>query len=256
MVARTPYYVFVDKDFKEILLQYLNDKRGVMFEAATNENALLFKDITMASTDFIDMLQKVGVDHVTIMGYGQKASVKWGFNIMKVARSVDKKCLCEYDFATHIPPPLMHWARFDVHNMAPFRAMQNEDGKTSNAFNHITLVACTKQSSIKRKFGKSTKINHWPQFPLAQLEQNGFECIPIYGSFTIIPLKGFQNRHEPPHHLDMDNFDTDEEQSVNLDLDFDGTDGRCIINATIKICQTKHDLKMMYFFVLFHHHSL
>ncbi len=49
----------------------MNDKRDVIFEAATNKNALLFKDITMASTDFLDMLQKVGVGHVTIMGYGQ-----------------------------------------------------------------------------------------------------------------------------------------------------------------------------------------
>ncbi len=135
---------------------------------------------------------------------------------------------------------MMHWARFDVHNMAPFRAMQNEDGTTKNAFNHITLVACTKQSSIKKKFGKLTKINHWPQFPLAQLKQNGFESIPIYGSFTIIPLKGFQNHHKPPHHLEEgDNFDMDEEQSVDLDLDFDSTDGRCIINETITVCQNK-----------------
>jgi hypothetical protein len=159
---------------------------------------------------------------------------------MKVARSVDESCITEYDFATHIPPPMMHWAKFDVHNMTPFRAMQNEDGTTKYAFNHITLVACTKQSTIKRKFGKLTKITHWPQFPLAQLEQNGFESIPIYGSFTIIPLKGFQNCHKPPRHLEEgDYFDTDEEQSVNLDLNFDGTSGRYIINKTITVSQNK-----------------
>ena len=225
LVAKTPYHVFVDKKFKEKIVRILGKKRGVDYKPATNENALLYKDITMASTDFIDLLQKSGVSDVTIVGYGQKASIKWGLNLMKVARSEDEKCICEYDFGTHIPPTMIHWPRCDDYNMCPFYPTQ--DG-TKNAFNLTTLIACTNQSLIKRKFGRNSKIDHWPQFPLAQLEQTNFQCIPIYGTFTIIPLKGLQNPNEnnslPP---DCDDLDTDEEGSVNYDLDWDGTDGKC-----------------------------
>ena len=234
MVARTPYYVYIDKSFKEPILQALNHRRGVIFKPATNENALLFKDITMASTDFLDMLHHVGVRHVTIIGYGQRASVKWGLNLMKVARGVDKDCVCEYDFASHIPPPCMHWPRREVHNVAPIRHRENADepGTYSNALNHMTLVACTNRKSIERKFGRNTQIYHWPQFPNAQLEQNCFKCIPIYGSLTIIPLRGLNHRRKPSNPIDCNYFSTDDEGTINVDVDVDvdGADGKYIRN--------------------------
>ena len=194
---------------------------------------------------------------------------------MRRARNVDPKCLCEFDMAVNIPPSRMHWARFEVHNMAPInqrndsqhnhsydsiietrtRAARNcnfpdnywphhscqfyhpsvvidkeinlkfHDGNEISANSVITLVACTNRSIIDEKFGKKTKIDHWPQFPMAQFELTHLQAIPIFGSFNVTPGGLRQPVQSKIQDYDYDDFSTDLEGSVNYDEDYDDNHG-------------------------------
>jgi hypothetical protein len=85
LVTVHPFYIFVNEDFKRNIIQELNKIRGITHKPATNEHVLLFKSITMASPQFVRVLQRVGVKSVTVIGYAQKAPVKWGLKLMKAA---------------------------------------------------------------------------------------------------------------------------------------------------------------------------
>jgi len=174
----------------------------------------------MASPQFVRVLQRVGVKSVTMIGYAQKAPVKWGLQLMKAARNADINCICEYDLAVNIPPEKMHWARFDEHNMVPVKF----DDRGNNALNYVTLVACPKREGIEGIFGQKAKIFHSPLFTLSQLELYGFESKPIYGGFNVYPVRGGR-RYQTPHVQIGDCFDSDDNESINHHLDWDNTDG-------------------------------
>ena len=275
-----PYYIYVAEYYKNNIIEYLRKPyiRGVSHPPATNKSLLLFKSITMNSKDFYEMLETVGIETVTLIGFGSRASVAAGVNVMRRARYADPRCFCEFDMAVNIPPSRMHWARFDVHNRAPM----NEDDESQHSLSResyfemralqyykvpdehwpphilarrnfypplaltdrdfginldhndtistldsvITLVACTNRSNIKLKFGKKTKIDHWPQFPMAQFELTHLQAIPIFGSFTITLPRGIRRNVQPVvQDCDYDDFDTDDEGSVIYDEDYDGTHG-------------------------------
>ena len=65
-----PYYIYVEEDYKEEIIQYLRrpNVRGVTYPPATNNSLLLFKSITMNSKDYCDMLEIVGIQTVTYIG--------------------------------------------------------------------------------------------------------------------------------------------------------------------------------------------
>jgi hypothetical protein len=75
---------------------------------ALNKHALLYKNITMETPQFVKLLRDAGVDTVTIVGYGQKATLTWGRNLMQTARGFDRNCVCEFDMAAEVPPEIMH----------------------------------------------------------------------------------------------------------------------------------------------------
>ena len=220
LVTIYPFYIFVDEDFKHNIIQELNKIRRITHKPATKDNVLLFKSITMASPQFVRVLQRVGVMSVTVIGYGQKGPVNWGLKLMKAARNADIDCICEYDLAINIPPEKMHWARFDEHNMVP----ASFDDRANNTLNYVTLVACPRRDGIEDIFGHKVKIFHWPIFTLSQLELNGFESIPIYGGFNVYPSRGGRFHQVPDVQID-DCFDSDDDHPINHHLDWDDNDG-------------------------------
>ena len=220
LVTIYPFYIFVNEDFKSNIIRELNKIRRITHKPATKDNVLLFKSITMASPQFVRVIQRVGVTSVTVFGYGQKAPVNWGLKLMKAARNADIDCICEYDLAINIPPEKMHWARFDEHNMVPVRF----DDRGNNTLNYVTLVACPRREGIEDIFGHNVKIFHWPIFTLSQLELSGFESIPIYGGFNVFPSRGGRF-HQVPDVQIGDCFDLDDNHTVNHNLDWYDNDG-------------------------------
>jgi hypothetical protein len=76
LVAMFPFHIFVNEDFKSHIIQKLNKIRHITHIPVTNDQVLLYKSITMASPQFVRLLQRVGVKSVTMIGYAQKAPVK------------------------------------------------------------------------------------------------------------------------------------------------------------------------------------
>ncbi len=74
-----------------------------------------------------------------------------------------------------------HWARYPDHQLAAVKS----DNKGINQLNCITLVTNTRREIIESKFGNKSKIEHRPQFAMAQLEFYGVSIPPIYGSLNI-----------------------------------------------------------------------
>ena len=222
LVATKPYYMYVKEESKEDIIAVLDDIRKVPHPPATNKHALLKKTITMVASQFEKVLKDALVDSVTIVGYSQKAPLKWGQKKMSDARGVDSNCTCEFDLAASIPPEQMHWARYDDHHMAPVDF--SEDG--INQLQLMTLVCNTSKEGIESKFGKKAKVEHWPQFCMAQLEFYGFKIPPIYGSLNILP-RGVHKAHNKTRSYqgEYDVMEVDDEESTNNDEDYDGTHG-------------------------------
>ena len=170
LVATKPYYMYVKEESKEDIIAVLDDIRKVPHPPATNKHALLKKTITMVASQFEKVLKDALVDSVTIVGYSQKAPLKWGQKKMSDARGVDRNCTCEFDLAASIPPEQMHWARYDDHHMAPVDF--SEDG--INQLQLMTLVCNTSKEGIESKFGKKYESErhdpdprHWLAAPFA-----------------------------------------------------------------------------------------
>ena len=104
LVASSCYYIFVHENFKEDIIAKINKIRGVPHPHSANKHALLRKNITMVTPQFVQVLQDVLVDSVTIVGFAQKAPVAWGQKLMQAARGADSNCTCEFDMAAQIPP--------------------------------------------------------------------------------------------------------------------------------------------------------
>lgn len=218
---------FVHENFKEDIIAKINKIRGVPHPHSANKHALLRKNITMVTPQFVQVLRDVLVDSVTIVGFAQKAPVAWGQKLMQAARGADSNCTCEFDMAAQIPPEKMHWGRYDDHHMAPVEL----DNKGINKKKLITLLGNTNRIIIESKFGKNARIEHWPQFPMAQLEFNGFKFPPIYGSLNIIP-RGTEVLHQKTSNQgELDDMEDDDNGSTNYDEDYDGTQSESNWNA-------------------------
>ena len=175
----------------------------------------------MVTPQFVKLLQDSGVDTVTIVGYGQKATIAWGRNLMQTARGIDRDCFCQFDMAAEVPPEIMHWARYSDHHMAPV----DFDDNGINQLKLLTLVANTRRNFIQSKFGENFIVEHWPQFVTAQLELYGFKFPPIYGSLNIQARgKAYLNRSTSILGA-SDDFEVDDNESTNYDEDYDGTHG-------------------------------
>jgi len=221
LVASSPYYIYVNEEFKSEIIAKIDQIRRSSHRPALNKHALLYKNITMENPQFVKLLQDAGVDTVTIVGYGQKATLTWGRNLMQTARGIDRNCVCEFDMAAEVPPELMHWARYYDHHMAPV----DFDDYGINKLKLLTLVANTRRNFIQSKFGKNFIVEHWPQYVTAQLELYGFKFPPIYGSLKIQP-RGKAYLHQSTTNLGASNdFEVDDNESTNYDEDFDGTHG-------------------------------
>jgi hypothetical protein len=219
LVASSPYYIYVNEEFKPEIIAEIDQIRRIPHRPSLNKHALLYKNITMETPQFVKLLRDAGVDTVTIVGYGQKATLAWGRNLMQTARGVDRNCFCEFDMAAEVPPEIMHWARYSDHHMAPV----DFDDNGINKLNLLTLVAITRNDFIQSKFGKNSIVEHWPQYVTAQLELYGFECPPIYGSLNI-QARGKAYLHRSTSILEAsDDFEVDDNESTNYDEDYDGT---------------------------------
>jgi hypothetical protein len=221
LVASTPYYIYVKEEFKSEIIAKIDEIRGVPHLPSSNEHALLSKNITMVTPQFVQVLQDAFVDSVTIVGYGQKAPIAYGRKLMQAARGTDRNCTCEFDMAAQVPPEKMHWARYTDRHMAPVEL----DDNGMNQLNLMTLVANTRRECIETKFGEKSRIEHWPQYAMAQLEFYGFKIPPIYGSLNIIP-RGKEYLHRTTSNREAsDDFEVDDNESINYDKDYDGTHG-------------------------------
>ena len=115
----------------------------------------------------------------------------------------------------------MHWARYTDRHMAPVEL----DANGMNQLNLMTLVANTRRECIETKFGEKSRIEHWPQYAMAQLEFYGFKIPPIYGSLNIIP-RGKEYLHRTTSNREAsDDFEVDDNKSINYDKDYDGIHG-------------------------------
>ena len=72
LVASTPYYIYVKEEFKAEIIAKIDEIRGVPHLPSSNKHALLSKNITMVTPQFVQVLQDAFVDSVIIVGYGQK----------------------------------------------------------------------------------------------------------------------------------------------------------------------------------------
>ncbi len=221
LVASSPYYIYVNEEFKAEIIAKIDEIRRSSHCPALNKHALLYKNITMVTPQFVKLLQDAGVDTVTIVGYGQKAKIAWGHNLMQTARGIDRDCFCEFDMAAEVPPEIMHWARYSDHHMAPV----DFDDNGINQLKLLTLIAITRRDFIQSKFGENSIVEHWAQFVTAQLELYGFKFPPIYGSLNIQSRgKAYLNRSTSILGA-SDDFDIDDNESTNCDEDYDGTHG-------------------------------
>jgi hypothetical protein len=221
LVASSPYYIYVNEDFKSEIIAKIEQIRRSSHRPAQNKHALLYKNITMETPQFVKLLGDAGVDIVTIVGYGQKATLTWGRNLMQTARGIDRNCVCEFDMAAEVSPELMHWARYSDHHMAPVHFDENG----INQLKLLTLVANTRRNFIQTKFGENFIVEHWPQYVTAQLELYGFKFPPIYGSLKI-QARGKSYFHQSTSILGAsDDFEVDDNESTNYDEDYDYTHG-------------------------------
>jgi hypothetical protein len=72
LVASTPYYIYVKEEFKAEIIAKIDEIRGVPHLPSSNKHALLSKNFTMITPQFVQVLQDAFVDSVIIVGYGQK----------------------------------------------------------------------------------------------------------------------------------------------------------------------------------------
>ncbi len=66
LIASSPFSVFVNKDFKNAIIAWLNKKRNIFHKPATNDCALIFKNITLTIPHFMTMLEEVGIENITL----------------------------------------------------------------------------------------------------------------------------------------------------------------------------------------------
>ena len=212
--------MYVNKEFKSEIIAKIDEIRRSSHGPSINKHALLYKNIIILAPQFVKLLQDAGVDTVTIVGYGQKATLAWGCNLMQTARGIDRNCFYKFDMAAEVPPEIMHWARYSDHHMTV-----DFDDNGINQLKLLTLVANTRRNFIQSKFGENFIVEHWPQYVTAQLELYGFQFPPIYGSLKIQP-RGKSYLHQSTSILGAsDDFEVDDNESTNYDEDFDGTHG-------------------------------
>ena len=71
LVASTPYYIYVKEEFKAEIIAKIDEIRGVPHLPSSNKHALLSKNITMVTPQFVQVLQYAFVDSVTkLRSYG------------------------------------------------------------------------------------------------------------------------------------------------------------------------------------------
>jgi hypothetical protein len=90
LVASALYYIYDKEEFKAEIIAKIDEIRGVPHLPSSNKHALLSKNITMVTPQFVQVLQDACVDSVTIVGYGQKAPIAQGQKLMQAARGTNR----------------------------------------------------------------------------------------------------------------------------------------------------------------------
>eukprot|EP00956_Cyclotella_meneghiniana_P013478 scaffold19528_cov70-Cyclotella_meneghiniana.AAC.3 len=187
IIVTSPWHVMISttgrngEDHKSLLLQQLSGPpRG--YEIRPHEKAIYLASspITVSTFDLVRHLRAIGVTKCKIRGYGDKASVEAGLEIMKLLRHHDPTCIIHYDAAVSIPAEKSHWALGN--NCLPISADGTIQHKVLSLMKMEDL-----EKAIELGFGEDVKIEHYPMFHFSQLHYDRTGKIPNYGSYTITP---------------------------------------------------------------------
>eukprot|EP00956_Cyclotella_meneghiniana_P017817 scaffold29337_cov22-Cyclotella_meneghiniana.AAC.1 len=187
IIVTSPWHVMIPttgrngEDYKSLLLQQLSGPpRGYEILPHQKEIYLCSSPITVSTLDLVRHLRIIGVTKCKIRGYGDKATVEAGLDIMKMLRHHDPNCIIHYDAGISVPPEKCHWAAGN--NCLPLSV----DGTLKHKV--LTLMRMEDiEKAIELGFGDLLKIDHWPMFHFSQLHYDHSGKLPTYGSFTITP---------------------------------------------------------------------
>ncbi len=183
---------------------------------ANDDRELFLQSHTFLVRDLVKLLEVANVKKVRYVSYGMKGNLHWAHqtikDIMAKVEDVRSNCNISIDFAVSIDPQFCHYSKEGTH--------QCKAGDLDNRAKQCIPLALVDQREVRKAFGGSTAVHHFPIFVDSQMVAYPNRGDTLRGGFTIQPKLSREDHNQDEAELEANDDEleaNDDELEANND---------------------------------------